>query len=246
MGINSNVKKLKKFNEFLFESAKDIADKYLNEEMYPWDDELISVIEKIQTVVQDISKMNERRTQSDDKIYLDIRIYDRPDFEEMSKESGRDVEWLQSDYDLFLEDNVNQAIEDLEGSEWISEAGVYGRSGGWLMIKFKKSIMDDYVIQDLIDYHLDEYNVFKEDYTFDEEELEQYQGSKGMQMSYDLGLAELPEGMKEAIEISKKVTSELNLSVLKDLGSIKKIISDLKTRIEDFKANSSKYFSEGY
>jgi hypothetical protein len=240
------VKRLKKFNEFLFESAKDIADKYLNSEMYPWDDELIRVIEEIQSTVQNISEMNERRTQNDDRIYLDIKIYDRPDFEEMSKESGHDVEWLQSDYDLFLEDNVNQTIEDLEGSEWIAEAGVYGRSGGWLMIKFKKSIMDDYVIQDLIDYHLNEYNVFKEDYVFDEEELEQYQGSKGMKMSYDLGLAELPEGMEETIELSKKVTSELKASVLEELDSIKKIISDLKTRIGDFKTNSSKYFSERY
>lgn len=246
MVINSNVKRLKKFNEFLFESAKDIADKYLNGEIYPWDDKLIEVIGKIEKSLEEINKMNERKPDKEDRIYLDIRIYDRPDFEEMSRESGNSVEKLQSSYDLFLEDTLTYTIEDLEESEWISEAGVSGRSGGWLMVKFKKPILDDYVMQDEIDNDVNDYNVFKEDYEFSEDELAQYEASKRMQFSYDLGLAELPEGMEEAVELSKNAASDLEDSTLSDINEIKKIIVNLKERINDFKKDHVKSFSEGY
>ena len=245
-GINSNVKRLKKFNEFLFESAKDIADKYLNGEIYPWDDKLIEVIGKIETSLEEINQMNERKPDKEDRIYLDIKIYDRPDFEEMSRESGNSIEWLQADYEHFLEDTLVYTIEDLEKSEWISEASVSGRSGGWLMVKFKKSILDDYVMQDEIDNDVNDYNIFKEDYEFNEDEIEQYKSSIGMQFSYDLGLAELPEGMEEAIELSNNAATNLEDSTLSDIDQIKKIVVDLKQRITNFKRDHVKSFSEGY
>lgn len=212
---------------------------------YPWEEKIsekIDEIEKIHNILEDDFEYN-RYGQSRNGVWLNIKVYDGPDTEEISKKYDLTEEEIDEYYRKYLDETIETFCEGLE-LHWLKDYVVGGRSGGWLgLIGID---LDDIEVQ--IEEKIDEYQYEMNALEIGTVSVEEFQRilkpASVLTRTLGLGSAERAEKIIEAVKYSEdctkgleKIRKEWN-EILEDLRKIEKekdeIIKDLAKNFDNW------------
>jgi len=209
---------------------------------FPWGEEIDSLANQVLEKSNHLKEEFEYNRHGGDGFEFDIKARTWPDADYLSHKYGYSDEEIYDMWDQFLTDNLQTFGDDIvENSGYFDDWYQDGRSGGWLLLKHKSTLIND--PESVIDDEIFDLNYMIEN--LEEDYFDIF--IEGIEISKILKLI-IKKGIEGYLVNDLKKRSDLVISGLKEhLSELEKLESELEgvqNRIKKFWENSKKYFND--
>ena len=231
------------YKEFLNESES--YDLELDKR-FPWTENIESLADQIVTKSNYLRNNFNYDRHDGDGFEFDIKARNWPDNDDLTKKYGFSEEEIQSMWDLFISDNLEMYGNDIiENNPNFTDWFTTGRSGGWLLLKYKSNLIEDpvSVIEDDVSYLNDLTDQIGDKEYQEWEEFMNISGSGARLLGrMDIEVGDF-ENVKYAEDESKVAIASLQ-NRLEELVNLEKSLDKVENLISSFWEDAQVNFEE--